>query len=132
MLNALAAVVLMWATLALFHRYRNDIASKAGESDEDERWSFGQILSLATWASVILDLVRIIKGEFQLYQADVSHINRFPDGSGSSAEVEDSLLKKPEAIANESNAPARHGLGTTEAAQSAKLGQDDPERAVGR
>jgi hypothetical protein len=75
-LNALAAVSLMWAMLALFHRYRNDIGSKAGESDQDDRWSFGQVLSLATWASVILDLVRVIKGVFQLlFQTNASHVN---------------------------------------------------------
>jgi hypothetical protein len=63
-LNGLFACGLMWAMLGIFLQFRSDVGKTAGGSDKDSEWSFGQVLALATWASVILDFVRFIKGRF--------------------------------------------------------------------
>ncbi|KAK1751180.1 hypothetical protein QBC47DRAFT_392383 [Echria macrotheca] len=38
----------MWTYLVLFTRYRSLIVQRAGYSQQDTRWSFGQVLALAT------------------------------------------------------------------------------------
>jgi len=55
-LNAGACLALMWTTLAYFHVYRNVVSGVAGDSDKDGEWTFGQVLALATWAPVLVDL----------------------------------------------------------------------------
>lgn len=57
--NGTACILLMWRFLYLFTQYRSDVALKAGDSDGDTSWSFGQVLSLATWVPVGVDLVAV-------------------------------------------------------------------------
>lgn len=57
--NGLLCLIVMWVFLSLFTAYRSDIASKAGAADQDDEWTFGQVLSLVTWVPVGIDLVAI-------------------------------------------------------------------------
>jgi len=50
----------MWAYLGLFLAYRRLIVEKAGLSQQDTRWSVGQVLALATWAPAAIDFLYII------------------------------------------------------------------------
>jgi hypothetical protein len=59
MVVAVLSLVGMWTYLALFTRYRQLIVSKAGITQQDTRWSFGQVLALATWAPVVVDFAYI-------------------------------------------------------------------------
>ncbi|EFX04956.1 c6 zinc finger domain containing protein [Grosmannia clavigera kw1407] len=47
----------MWALLGLFTRYRGRVEHEMGSVDDDAQWSFGQVLSLATWAPVAIELL---------------------------------------------------------------------------
>ncbi|KAI3393040.1 hypothetical protein diail_4816 [Diaporthe ilicicola] len=49
----------MWAFLFLFTAYREAVKDEAGESDQDTEWTFGQVLSLVTWAPVALELITV-------------------------------------------------------------------------
>lgn len=49
----------MWTFLFLFTAYREAVKQKAGESDQDTEWTFGQVLSLVTWAPVALELITV-------------------------------------------------------------------------
>ncbi|KAK5659809.1 hypothetical protein OQA88_1021 [Cercophora sp. LCS_1] len=50
----------MWTYLALFTEYRRLIVERAGFSQQDTRWSVGQVLALATWTPVIVDFLYIL------------------------------------------------------------------------
>lgn len=58
----------MWTFLFLFTAYREAVKSKAGESDQDTEWTFGQVLSLVTWAPVALELITV-------YLCESAHID---------------------------------------------------------
>ncbi|KAH6661532.1 hypothetical protein F5X68DRAFT_252896 [Plectosphaerella plurivora] len=49
--------VFMWTTLGVFVRLRAEIADRAGDSIEEGKWGFGQILALITWVPTALDFV---------------------------------------------------------------------------
>jgi hypothetical protein len=59
-LNMLA----MWGLLAYFTVLRHRIIKTAGGLDNEDKWSFGQILALATWVPVISEFVYIFICEF--------------------------------------------------------------------
>jgi hypothetical protein len=59
-LNMLA----MWGLLAYFTVLRHRIIKTAGGLDNEDKWSFGQILALATWAPVVAEYVYIFICEF--------------------------------------------------------------------
>lgn len=63
-LDGILCLAIMWALLILFERYRNSIQNAKGGSDTDSEWTFGQVLALATWAPVFVDLVGILICEF--------------------------------------------------------------------
>ncbi|KAH8733190.1 hypothetical protein GQ44DRAFT_640296, partial [Phaeosphaeriaceae sp. PMI808] len=46
---------LMWFLLAWFIMYRKYMEGRAGASNKDTEWSFGQILALGTWAPVFVE-----------------------------------------------------------------------------
>lgn len=50
----------MWTLLGLFETYRSSIQGSTGQSGSDNQWTFGQVLALATWAPVFVDLVGIL------------------------------------------------------------------------
>ena len=50
----------MWTYLGLFSEYRRLVVEKAGLSQQDTRWSVGQVLALATWAPVAVDFLYIL------------------------------------------------------------------------
>lgn len=49
----------MWTYLVLFTRYRRLIVDRAGPAPQDTKWTFGQVLALATWLPVAIDFVYI-------------------------------------------------------------------------
>lgn len=55
--NGFLALVFMWLFMILFTVYREDVRVRAGPADEDSEWTFGQVLSLATWAPVAVELI---------------------------------------------------------------------------
>ena len=56
----------MWALLALLTVYRHTIITSAGESrDGDDRWTFGQVLALATWMPVLVEFFVIFVCELR-------------------------------------------------------------------
>lgn len=57
--NGVLCLVIMWLFLCLFDNYRHAVQDLAGRSDDDYEWTFGQVLSLATWAPVIVELIAI-------------------------------------------------------------------------
>ncbi|KAH6646065.1 hypothetical protein BKA67DRAFT_663931 [Truncatella angustata] len=59
-LDGIICLALMWTLLVLFRRYRSSIQDSTGYSDTDSTWTFGQVLALATWAPVFMDLVGIL------------------------------------------------------------------------
>ena len=67
LLGAVLCGIFMWLLLALFHSYRNNVTDTASTDDTvfkrtalGESWSFGQVLALATFAPVVLDLINVI------------------------------------------------------------------------
>lgn len=61
---ALVNLAGMWAFLALFTQYRRLIVERAGSSQQDSRWSVGQVLALATWAPWVVDFLYILIRKF--------------------------------------------------------------------
>ncbi|KAG6360890.1 hypothetical protein INS49_011958 [Diaporthe citri] len=49
----------MWAFLGLFTAYRHDVLTKAGSANEDNEWTFGQVLSLTTWIPIGIELLAV-------------------------------------------------------------------------
>jgi hypothetical protein len=49
----------MWVTLAMFVYFRTAFNRRAGTTNKDAEWSFGQILALSTWVPVVVELLFI-------------------------------------------------------------------------
>lgn len=62
--NGFLSLVFMWLFLGLFTAYREDVRHRAGDSDQDGEWTFGQVLSLATWAPVAVELANVYLCEY--------------------------------------------------------------------
>lgn len=61
-LNVLACGLMMWALLILVLYNVVVFSRRAGQWDKDQEWSFGQVLSIATFAPVLLELCVAILG----------------------------------------------------------------------
>jgi hypothetical protein len=48
----------MWIFLGMFNWYSRNLAHKAGDSDMDTEWTFGQVLAPVAFAQVAFDLVK--------------------------------------------------------------------------
>lgn len=72
--NGLLCITVMWVFLGLFTVYRSDVSSKANSADKDNQWMFGQVLALATFVPVGIDLVVVYICEFRA----LSEINIMP------------------------------------------------------
>lgn len=57
--NGLAALIFMWLFMVFFTLYREGVRERAGSADQDSQWTFGQVLSLATWAPVGVELITV-------------------------------------------------------------------------
>lgn len=57
--NGLICLAIMWAFLGLFTAYRHDVLTKAGSANEDNEWTFGQVLSLTTWIPIGIELLAV-------------------------------------------------------------------------
>lgn len=64
LLDGAVCGLFMWTFLFLFTAYREAVKQKAGESDQDTEWTFGQVLSLVTWAPVALELITVYLCEY--------------------------------------------------------------------
>ncbi|CAM1501970.1 Fc.00g039540.m01.CDS01 [Cosmosporella sp. VM-42] len=53
-------LTIMWSTLILLLHFQSKIArnNSRERAEDEEKWTFGQILALATWAPVIEELIR--------------------------------------------------------------------------
>jgi hypothetical protein len=56
-ISGLVACALMWIMLGLFQGYRTRIQRRT--HSKEGQWSFGQVLALATWAPVLVDLIAV-------------------------------------------------------------------------
>ncbi|KLU85464.1 hypothetical protein, variant [Magnaporthiopsis poae ATCC 64411] len=73
LLNAFVCGVFIWLFLGIFHIYREDVLRRAGETNKDAVWTFGQVMALATWLPVVFDLVHLlIRGPERALGAKVS------------------------------------------------------------
>jgi hypothetical protein len=86
LLDGAVCGLFMWAFVFLFTAYREAVKQKAGESDQDTEWTFGQVLSLVTWAPVALELITVylceslpenINDGFLPYSKKVSNASTF-------------------------------------------------------
>jgi hypothetical protein len=63
--NGLACCVLTYVMLIPFHLYRERVNELAGNaSNENSKWTFGQIMSLATWIPVVVEIASVILCEY--------------------------------------------------------------------
>lgn len=49
----------MWTALGVFVYFRHQLSKYSGSSNKDREWSFGQILAMATWLPVVVELMCI-------------------------------------------------------------------------
>jgi len=58
--NGIACGVMMWVFLATFHFhwYSHSLAQRAGESDKDTKWTFGQVLAPVAFLQIIFDIMK--------------------------------------------------------------------------
>jgi hypothetical protein len=54
-----ASTCIMWVFIGWFINLTNTIRSRAGEDNNDNKWTFGQVLALATWLPVIVEFTYI-------------------------------------------------------------------------
>ncbi len=57
---AFVCLILAWVMLRLITRVRSSILQAAGDSDQENEWTFGQIVALSTWVPVIIEFVYIL------------------------------------------------------------------------
>jgi hypothetical protein len=60
----------MWWTLGVFVLLRQEIADLAGDSIEEGKWGFGQILALITWVPTALDFIVVWWSEYLFSSLD--------------------------------------------------------------
>ncbi|KAI1084726.1 hypothetical protein F5B20DRAFT_219000 [Whalleya microplaca] len=58
-LNGALLAILMWVFVVWFNLYRNETLKLSNDTNEDKDWSFGQVLALATWSPVFVDLAAV-------------------------------------------------------------------------
>ncbi|CAI6332479.1 unnamed protein product [Periconia digitata] len=61
MISAVVSIVIMWAIVIVFCVLRDRLNDNTGDSNEDKKWTFGQILAVATWAPVLMEALIIWK-----------------------------------------------------------------------
>ena len=62
--NGIVCGVMMWVFLATFHWYSNSLAQRAGESDKDTQWTFGQVLAPVAFLQIVFDIMKCELGSF--------------------------------------------------------------------
>ncbi|KAI1416365.1 hypothetical protein F5Y13DRAFT_153763 [Hypoxylon sp. FL1857] len=60
-LNAAICCLLMWSILGVFHYYRDLVNDAAGDDNQNSDWTFGQVLSVATWLPVLVEFATVLK-----------------------------------------------------------------------
>ncbi|KAK4448708.1 hypothetical protein QBC34DRAFT_102146 [Podospora aff. communis PSN243] len=93
----------MWTYLALFTRYRRLIVDRAGYSQQDTRWSVGQVLALFTWAPVVVDFLYVLilgpkeglEGRISNQWDIVASENKGPSNGGSDSDSKGGMYKLP-------------------------------------
>ncbi|PVI00837.1 hypothetical protein DM02DRAFT_562463, partial [Periconia macrospinosa] len=56
MVSATVTTVIMWASIALVYILRRMVNADTGETNQDKKWTFGQVLATATWAPVMMEV----------------------------------------------------------------------------
>ncbi len=52
---ALPCLVIMWAYLVIYQNLRVEVLNRAGPTNKDNEWTFGQLVALLAWAPVIIE-----------------------------------------------------------------------------
>ncbi|KAL8345307.1 hypothetical protein RB601_005372 [Gaeumannomyces tritici] len=91
LLNAFVCGVMIWLFLGIFHLYREDVLRRAGETNKDAVWTFGQVMALATWLPVVFDLVHLL-------------IRRYPEKA-----LQQKISTRYKVIARGGSSEAMHG-----------------------
>ncbi|EPE09113.1 integral membrane protein [Ophiostoma piceae UAMH 11346] len=60
-LSIISSCLLMWTLLGLFTAYRSILLEKMPNAQSSSSWSFGQMLALATWVPVGIDMYTILR-----------------------------------------------------------------------
>ncbi|KAI1373467.1 hypothetical protein F4677DRAFT_448296 [Hypoxylon crocopeplum] len=58
--NIVYSWLLMWAMLGLFHAYRDAANEASGDDNQNSSWTFGQVLSVATWIPILLEFLTVL------------------------------------------------------------------------
>ncbi|WQF77305.1 hypothetical protein CDEST_02319 [Colletotrichum destructivum] len=53
-------MLIMWAILAYFTQFRQKIIDAAGGLDKNDKWTFGQVLALAAWVPIVVEILYIL------------------------------------------------------------------------
>lgn len=56
MISATVSMVMMWASVIIFFVLRILMNEQTGDTNQDKEWTFGQILAVATWAPILLEV----------------------------------------------------------------------------
>ncbi|KAI1330201.1 hypothetical protein F5Y16DRAFT_364311 [Xylariaceae sp. FL0255] len=59
-INATVCALVMWIMLGVFTAYRIEVDSKANPDNDNEEWTFGQVVALATWVPAIVEFFTIL------------------------------------------------------------------------
>jgi hypothetical protein len=51
----------MWWSLATFINLQQDVRKNSGASNQDHQWSFGQVLGLASWVPVVVEVFYVYR-----------------------------------------------------------------------
>lgn len=61
MISAVITLLIMWISIALFYVLRSQFNEKTGSTNQDKKWTFGQVLAVGTWAPVLMELLLIFR-----------------------------------------------------------------------
>lgn len=68
-LNIVLCCAIMWLLLGAFKSIADSLADAMWPNTKDRRWSIGQVLALATFAPLIIDIMTIALGKWSLYRS---------------------------------------------------------------
>jgi len=55
-ISAFLALQAMWVCLGIFFWFRYELNKYTGDLNKDQEWTFGQVLAVATWAPVLMEV----------------------------------------------------------------------------
>ncbi|KAK7178660.1 hypothetical protein DPSP01_011968 [Paraphaeosphaeria sporulosa] len=57
---ALFATIAMWIAFGAFYYYRKQVEKNAGETNENHKWTFGQVIGLCTFAPIVVEFLFVL------------------------------------------------------------------------